>query len=153
MMLGVAVVIMMTVVRMTRVPTIHTIATESQGEPRDFELWFVTYGTVPSYNAPLSRILFEAKETQWFDHLRGCTQHHLPSSFMLEFGDIMRQSKGGGYWIWRFPLLEMTLRQMRDGDILVFADAGCHLNKVLLCVLLIDDCIVTPALYYTAASP
>jgi len=36
--------------------------------------------------------------------------------------------KGGGYWLWKFDIILNRLKQMKDGDFLVYLDAGCTIN-------------------------
>jgi len=37
-------------------------------------------------------------------------------------------SRGFGYWIWKPQVVLQALRNARDGDIVHYVDAGCHLN-------------------------
>ena len=37
-------------------------------------------------------------------------------------------SRGYGYWCWKPQIVLQALRDMHDGDVLLYADAGCHLN-------------------------
>lgn len=98
-------------------------------EQTDIELWFVTYGDTPFYDKARTRITKSAMNTGWFHHIDAYTQHNLTAEFRNEFGDILKQKRGGGYWIWRFDVLQDVMAKMRDGDILVFLDAGCRINK------------------------
>ena len=37
--------------------------------------------------------------------------------------------RGGGYWIWRPIIILDSLKNMKDGDFLIYLDAGCKLNS------------------------
>jgi hypothetical protein len=41
---------------------------------------------------------------------------------------LVKGSRGFGYWCWRPQVVLQALRQMSDGEILLYCDVGCHLN-------------------------
>ena len=41
----------------------------------------------------------------------------------------MAYSRGGGYWVWKPAIIWETLQKYDEGDIVVYADAGCSLQK------------------------
>ena len=41
---------------------------------------------------------------------------------------ITSNSRGFGYWLWKSYVISKTLNDMKDGDILFYADAGCEIN-------------------------
>jgi hypothetical protein len=48
--------------------------------------------------------------------------------FDNEFTEILDLPRGGGYWLWKFPLLEHMLRQATSVDEYIFyVDAGCSI--------------------------
>ncbi|GHV05104.1 hypothetical protein AGMMS50229_07620 [Campylobacterota bacterium] len=55
------------------------------------------------------------------------TEHELDSEFYAHFADKFKL-RGFGYWCWKPQVILQTLAQMNDGDILLYADIGCHLN-------------------------
>ena len=95
----------------------------------DRGMWFVTYGNTPRYDAARARIIKQALHTGWFDYIEPYTQQNLSIEFQKEFADILSMKKGGGYWIWRFDVLRDVMSKMHEGDVLVFADAGCQINQ------------------------
>ena len=36
--------------------------------------------------------------------------------------------RGYGYWSWKSSVIKLMFSEMQDGDILLYCDAGCHLN-------------------------
>lgn len=93
------------------------------------KIWFATYGTRPKYNDTLNRIGKEAHETGWFDRIDIYDQKSLSLSFKKEFWKVLELPRGAGYWIWKYDIIKKTMDSMNDGDIFVYADAGCKINK------------------------
>ena len=89
---------------------------------------FVTYGT-SQYAGALTRIRREATATRWFTDVRVLGPADIPSSYRNSLKEILNCPKGGGYWIWKPLILREQLRRLSNNDILVYADAGCHVNK------------------------
>ena len=48
--------------------------------------------------------------------------------FRKKYSDVLTQSRGGGYWIWKYHLIQKLLKKMQQNEILIYIDAGCHLN-------------------------
>lgn len=44
--------------------------------------------------------------------------------FMWQNKDILMQKRGAGYWLWKPYLIDRELKKMKDGGILIYADAG-----------------------------
>ena len=94
---------------------------------------FISFGGPTSdFHNTLKRICNEAKHFDYFDEIIGLTEKDLMGDTDFwnknkEF--ILKNSKGYGYWIWKPYLINKELEKMNDGDILVYADAGCKINK------------------------
>jgi hypothetical protein len=69
------------------------------------------------------RLAKEAEETGWFDHI-----HVYGKEDIGEFGRSI-DGPGAGYWWWKSEIQKMTMDKMQDGDVMVYLDAGCYLNK------------------------
>jgi hypothetical protein len=41
---------------------------------------------------------------------------------------LIHGSRGFGYWCWKPQIVLQLLREMNEGDILLYVDVGCHLN-------------------------
>ena len=46
-----------------------------------------------------------------------------------KFDDILKLPCGGGYWIWKYDVIEQTLEEMNEGDFLIYLDSGSQINK------------------------
>jgi len=94
---------------------------------------FVTFGgPTPNYHNAVDRICNEAKSTNWFTEIIGYKDSDLKqdTDFWNKHGKFIESNnRGYGYWIWKSYLIKKSLEKLNDGDILVYADAGCQINK------------------------
>lgn len=74
------------------------------------------------------RLCSEAKRVGWFKSVKGFSPTELTVEFRQKFKDILACPRGGGYWIWKYDIIQQTLQTMADGDVLVYLDAGCTIN-------------------------
>lgn len=84
---------------------------------------FVTYGD-GNYRDSLCRIGREARATGVFDSVRLYGPADLPEPFLSY---TRRYRRGGGYWLWKPYVIVSELDRAAEGDIVVYADAGCTL--------------------------
>ena len=94
--------------------------------------YFVSFGgPSANYHSALNRVCNEAIKFGLFTKIMGFTDIHLKND--LEFWNTHRifiesNSRGYGYWLWKSYLVKTQLKRMNEGDVLVYADAGCTLN-------------------------
>lgn len=91
--------------------------------------WFATYGD-DKWAAAKARICAQARETGVFDVVLPFEREPF-----LVWADgaaipsrLSRAARGGGFWLWKPWVVRTTLDEMAEGDVLVYADAGCHLR-------------------------
>jgi hypothetical protein len=87
----------------------------------------ITYGDSKYVNAK-KRLFNEAKKTGWFDSITLYGPQNLDRDFKIRFFNILKQRRGGGYWIWKCHIIKKKLKEIKEGDILVYLDAGCSIN-------------------------
>jgi hypothetical protein len=96
------------------------------------KVYFIAFvGGSLEYLEALSRIISQAKKLGIFDKVIGYTPIFLinDKKFWNEHGDFIKNNtRGFGYWIWKPYLIKKTLELLDDGDILMYADAGCELD-------------------------
>lgn len=64
-----------------------------------------------------------------FDEIITADPSMLSEEFKVAFRErLVSGSRGYGYWCWKPQIILQTLEKMRDGDILLYCDVGCHLN-------------------------
>jgi hypothetical protein len=80
-------------------------------------------------NKSLKRIEGQARDMKFFDEIYIYNENNLDLDFREEFKDrLIKGSRGYGYWVWKPQIILQTLKKMNEGDVLLYADAGCHLN-------------------------
>lgn len=93
------------------------------------DLWFVTFGD-PRLTQARKRIRRQAEKMGVFDsRIRILSETDLDADFRERMGShLIPGSRGFGYWCWKPQVVLQTLREMKNGDVLLYADIGCHLN-------------------------
>lgn len=79
---------------------------------------------------PLDRIKVHADNFHVFHDIRTLTELDFPD-FFTKHSAFIQENRFNGYgrWIWKPKIILETLLSMKPNDILVYADAGVHLNK------------------------
>lgn len=65
-----------------------------------------------------------AKKYGGFDKIIAYGEDDLGEKFREDNKDILALPRGGGYWIWKPHIINMTLKKMQENDYLLYADAG-----------------------------
>ncbi len=73
------------------------------------------------------RLVDQANATGWFDRVVGYTPADVPRDFRRRVGRHLTARRGGGYWLWKPIVMRAAMRDLSDGDRLVYADAGCQI--------------------------
>lgn len=64
-----------------------------------------------------------------FASIHGTDESFLDSGFSHRWKDLLHHSvRGFGYWVWKPQILLQTLNKLPENHLLLYADAGCHLN-------------------------
>lgn len=92
-------------------------------------LWFVTFGDSRLEEAR-ERIRRQAEEMGVFgDRIRIFDERGLDADFCERMREhLIPGSRGFGYWCWKPQVILQVLNEMPEGDVLLYADIGCHLN-------------------------
>lgn len=92
-------------------------------------LWFVTFGDSRLKQAH-RRIRKQAEKMGVFgDRIRIFDEHSLDADFCENMkGRLIQGSRGFGYWCWKPQVILQVMREMPEGDVLLYVDIGCHLN-------------------------
>jgi len=91
--------------------------------------YFVTFADKRLIKS-LNRISKQADNLFFFDKSFVFNEDDLPSSFNKKFKSrLIPGSRGFGFWCWKPAVIKMALDQISDQDMLLYVDAGCHLNK------------------------
>jgi hypothetical protein len=92
------------------------------------QVFGLTYGTA-LYENTLNRLKQEADASGLFQSFEICRTKDLDASFVDRFRDVLAMDRGGGYWIWKVPLMQQHLKRLQYGDILVYLDGGDSVDK------------------------
>lgn len=92
-------------------------------------IWFLSFAD-SRLKEPLKRIRRQARAFGFAEERTLIwTEHDLDPDFREKMKDhLIPGSRGYGYWCWKPQIVLQALDRMSDGDVLLYADAGCHLN-------------------------
>jgi hypothetical protein len=106
---------------------------ELLGIPNKQHKRFITFGGPTSnYHDAVIRICREAEALQFFDLILGYSELRLKNDavFWEKHGEFIENNpRGYGYWIWKSYLIQSSLDEINDNDILIYCDAGCQINS------------------------
>jgi len=85
-------------------------------------VYFISYGD-ERFKKSLNRIVKEAKRTGKFNKVKKYRPKDLP--IFIKASPAFAFDRGGGYWLWKPYIIYRTLKEAKEGDIVVYADAGC----------------------------
>ena len=80
------------------------------------------------FNDRYNKITTLGTQCGLFDTFKCFREQDIDTHFKEKYKNIWNMSKGGGYWIWKPYIIAKMLSQINDNDILVYIDAGCHIN-------------------------
>jgi hypothetical protein len=89
-------------------------------------LTLVSFST-PDWSAALDRLVASASIHGADSILRFGAQDWLGTPFYFEHLQLLSAKRGFGYWIWKPYFIREALRRARDGEIVMYADAGSEI--------------------------
>jgi len=94
---------------------------------------FITFGGgSDNYYQAVKKITNQAKKIDLFDEIVGFTdtdlKNNFPDFWNKHFNFILNNKRGYGYWIWKSFIIQQKLKELKDGDILLYLDTGCDIN-------------------------
>jgi hypothetical protein len=92
------------------------------------KIYGISY-TSRHFNNRYNNIVKLGNECGLFDTFKCFTENDIDNDFKEKYREVWNMSqRGGGYWIWKPYIISKMLEQINDNDILVYIDAGCHIN-------------------------
>lgn len=93
------------------------------------QLHFITYGD-DSFKLSRQRLLSEARKMGVFATSHAYSKKELQQNanflrWKQSFLRVWNSKRGGGYWSWKPYIVNETIHKIPEGDVLVYADAGC----------------------------
>ena len=101
------------------------IRSKRSGLPDEARVHFITFANT-GYMPP-DRLVTEANRFG-FDTIRAMNEHDIPEFVEKHKEFIDSNSHGYGLWIWKPKIILDTLKSIAPCDILIYCDAGMHLN-------------------------
>lgn len=77
----------------------------------------------------VARFKDQAAAIQVIDSVRVFSERDFTEEFQSQFNDHLQPGiRGFGYWVWKPWIIQTPLKQLFEGDILIYAHIGCHIN-------------------------
>lgn len=89
---------------------------------------FISFGD-RKYKPTLKRIKNEALNSGFFSNVKVLSDKDLGKEYRKIYNDRLKL-KGFGYWMWKSYIIKKEVSKLNDGDIIVYADAGCTINNL-----------------------
>jgi hypothetical protein len=89
---------------------------------------FITYSDTSEFSISKKHLTSLAQESKFFDSVISYSRQDLDEEFVKKYLNILKHERGGGYWLWKINIINKTLKEMKDNDILLYMDAGSSLN-------------------------
>jgi hypothetical protein len=92
------------------------------------KIYGISY-TSREYSNRYSNIVKIGSECGLFNNFKCFTEEDIEKVFKEKYKEVWNMTqRGGGYWIWKPYIISKMLEQINENDILVYIDAGCHIN-------------------------
>ena len=88
---------------------------------------FLTYGD-KNFKIAKKHLALLAKESSLFDEVIALGPNDLDYDFKKKYSHIIKQKKGGGYWIWKHRIIQNVMQDLSKNDLVIYCDAGASLN-------------------------
>lgn len=75
---------------------------------------------------------------------------NLDADFAIKNSEILKQSRGCGYWIWKPQIILQEMKWLKPGDLVVYTDAGVEFIKPIQLLLpdMRDFCMLFGSQYF-----
>ena len=82
------------------------------------------------FQKSLDRLVWQSSMFLLFEEGFFYNETDLQEELFSPFGDMLKAGvRGYGYWVWKPYIILDALKQIEEGDILLYLDVGCHLNS------------------------
>ncbi|MEM7462549.1 MAG: hypothetical protein AAF362_07690 [Pseudomonadota bacterium] len=82
-----------------------------------------------NFATSLARLDQQARDMKFYDEVHCVNESHLDPDFRNKFKRYLKfDVKGFGYWCWKPQIVLQMLDRLDEGDVILYVDAGCHLN-------------------------
>jgi hypothetical protein len=89
-----------------------------------------------SDNMTISQERLVVSAYKWgIDNVISYNRQHIDKGFYLNNKDILDAERGAGYWLWKPYIINKTINQLSEGDILIYSDAGVAFINDPKCII------------------
>lgn len=88
---------------------------------------FITYGT-DDYAYQVNRICLEARSINRFEEVKAFSPKDVSPD--VKESELFIARRGGGYWLWKPDIIFATMNNHKNGDVVIYCDAGCSIYNV-----------------------
>ncbi len=94
------------------------------------KIFFITFGAgSKELEEAAQRLGKQALDSGFFDDIEVLSGSDLPDDVLNLFAPLrFDQSRGFGYWAWKPFLINRKIISLKDGDVLIYLDAGFEIN-------------------------
>lgn len=89
---------------------------------------FCTYSDSRKYTISSKHITKLANKSGLFEKAKIYTPRDLDNNFLKKYSKILKEKRGGGYWLWKHHIIEKEINLASENDIIVYCDAGSSFN-------------------------
>jgi hypothetical protein len=83
--------------------------------------YLIVFGT-DNYKNSINSLIKSSKD--FFDEFIIYKPEDIDKKFFNKNKEILNQTRGAGYWLWKPYIIQKTLNNINDGDIVFYVDAG-----------------------------
>ncbi len=92
-------------------------------------IYFLTYGDKKFYYSK-KHLSYLANESGFFNKVISLGPEDLENDFLEKYSKLLSKKRGGGYWIWKHEIIYTLLKNINNGDIILYCDAGSSINTL-----------------------
>ena len=86
-------------------------------------IYFLTYGDKKFYYSK-KHLSYLSNESGFFNKVISIGPEDLENDFLEKYSKLLSKKRGGGYWIWKHEIIYTLLKNINNGDIILYCDAG-----------------------------
>tara|TARA_B100000242_G_C43050114_1_gene490587 strand:+ start:1017 stop:1832 length:816 start_codon:yes stop_codon:yes gene_type:complete len=92
------------------------------------KIHFITYGDSIKYLLSIKHIKNLANRSGIFETIKSYSKKDIDQTFLKKYKDVIDQSRGGGFYLWKPWIILNTLNYIDENDIIYYSDAGSSFN-------------------------
>ncbi len=91
------------------------------------KIHFFTFGD-HNFKLQKKHLIKLAEYSNFFDKIFAYSPKDIDKKFYDNYKVILNQERGAGYWLWKYYFLNKIIENSKEGDIVIYLDAGSSIN-------------------------